>query len=180
MTMYYTGSTGDVVLPGTGAGDTPGVGKKVKVGGRSMRLKLEWTARRVGGPAVAPDPNPTDPNLVLEDFTFGVGGLDVGADGVSPDNVVSGTYWYGVLDPSKVKLVAPISPHLDTSLVTDLAMNPISFAAGLILTGGKSLTNVLTSNGTVGAPADPFPADPDPEGIGALNLQSFAIPPADR
>ena len=108
----YSHDAGVRVLPGTGAGRDGGKGLPVTVHGGQTKLYVAWTARRAGVPPVLPAARPSDPNLVYLGGTVMPAQIEIGADGYSPVYEVTGAYSYGVIDPDRVTVTAPVPPFL--------------------------------------------------------------------
>jgi hypothetical protein len=154
---YATFDSGRIMLPATGAGDEPDVSKVVTVSGKTTRIKLEWSAERGGGPCEYPDPESffDDPNIVFLTGTLGQPGLDGMASGAAVKHGSSGVYYYGVVDPHKLKLVAPIPPYLSSSALAGDSGQSLSLAVRDIYgpslyDGGSSSSSEPTGNPFLG------------------------------
>lgn len=113
--------SGKVVMPGTGVGPTPNRGEVVTVSGQSMTLEVSWFAQRTGMPPVLPSFNAPDPNLVALSGTVIPSELSLAASGSSIVYKVAGHYSYGVIDPDKAMVTAPIPPFLSLTTVQPAA-----------------------------------------------------------
>lgn len=112
----YVEDSGRRQLPGTGTGDDGAKSAFVTVHGGLMRLECTFAARRPGQPPVLPTKESFDPNYTYLGGRLNVGGIEIGADGVTPIYTASGMYTYGVADPDKVTYFAPFPPFLSGSI----------------------------------------------------------------
>ncbi|OWK45760.1 hypothetical protein [Fimbriiglobus ruber] len=146
---YYTVTSHFIDEPGVRVmppGRPAGVGKKVVLGGASLRLRVEFAVARVGGPPELPDPTPADPNAVYVGGQISPANIDYPGDGVSPRYRVTGIYDYEFLDRSLVNVAAPVPPFVD--------LTPASGDAAQV--AGLLNQSVIDTAGA-GGPVNPFP-----------------------
>lgn len=120
--MSYINKTGFDVLPASHRRDTltedddynkAGFAKnqKVRLHGPKLRLVIEWTAERIGGPPELPDPCAGDCNYVLITNSIATEELQI-VPGGGFLHSVSGRYEYGIIDTTKVPLAAALPPFI--------------------------------------------------------------------
>lgn len=87
----------------------------LKTRAKSLRLRVKWTAERVGGKPVIPTTETGDKNVVVCGRTrWDPGTLDVREDGVTPVFRSSGVYTFGFIDPKKADLGGAVPPWVMT------------------------------------------------------------------
>lgn len=128
-------------------------GQYIRLSGESLRLEVEFTARRVGKPPEIPDPKtPTggggsqDPGWKYIGGTISPEMIDIAADGESLVHTVSGLLRFKALNPCKANVIAPVPPYLART-VQDEARMAASLTNGTI---------VFLSGPNVGTTLNPF------------------------
>lgn len=92
-----------------------GITRFVKLAADQLKLKVEWTAERVGDPPEVPrrgQDGVKGDNYVWLGGEFEPPVPELTADNVTMTFRASGVYWYGVRDPSKVEFTSPIPPWI--------------------------------------------------------------------
>jgi len=128
-------------------------GQLIRLSGESMRLEVEFSARRAGSPPEIPDPKaPTsgggsnDPDWCYLGGTLSPEMIDIGADGATLIYSISGLLRFKALNPCAVNVISPIPPYLSRTVQDEARM-------AAALTNGKI---VFLSGPQTGNPLNPF------------------------
>lgn len=113
ITCHYFDDPGVTVRPSTKPG-----GKAVALSYHAgiRKLRVEFTATKIGDRPTIPFKDPGDPNIVWESGNDSVAGIDLAADGVNQRFTVTGIYNYAFLDGSQVVEAAPLPPFISRRL----------------------------------------------------------------
>jgi hypothetical protein len=112
----YSHDSGMRQIPGTGVGSDGKKSSFVSVHGGMMKLFVAWTASRTGTPPVLPSKDSGDSNIVYLDSVIMPTEVQIAADGYSPVYEVTGCYTYGIKDPDKVSITAPVPPFMSNEV----------------------------------------------------------------
>lgn len=172
METEYKMETGQVLLPATGTGSTPGVGSVVTTHGGWMHLWVTWVAGRTGAPPVLPTFYVGDPNVVPIKGTVVAKDVIESADGNLLVYLISGFFHYGIKDPTKFQLVPGVAPFLSAAVLQGAQSAFHSFTPQIAnnaqtgVPGSPSGTNPLVVDGVT--PNQPAVAPTQFDGSGSL------------
>lgn len=139
----YTDTSGDVVMPPTGVGENANVGTRVKVLGSQVKLRLTYSASRVGARPALPSTDLGD-NWVFTKRVRGIDGFTLAADGVSVKYVVSGAMEFTALDADQAlesEIIAPIPPFLRSSDLKEKAASAVALVVDDIMDFDEATVN---------------------------------------
>lgn len=132
-------------------------GKRFRLSSESLRLEVEFSAKRVGKTPVIPDPkSPPDesqgPGWVYTGGTISPEMVEIAGDGVTLIHSVSGLLRFKAANPCKASIVAPVPPYLSRSVADEARL-----AAAM-----QSGTIVFFPRNAARAPINPFCATSPP------------------
>lgn len=142
----YRYNSGKVVLASTKVGEPA---REVQLHNPTLKLTVEWTAVKVGGPLVIPKPaNSPDGLAIWKDGTITTNETEIAADGVSERHEASGIYEYEYTRPELASIAAPLVPFLSCDLA-DSSNRVLAFTSDCIVFPGSasSATNPFTGQG---------------------------------
>lgn len=163
---HYIHDEGMEVAP---AMKTRTAGKAFRLSGESMRLEVEYSAKRAGRTPVIPDPrSPSqDSNWVYTGGTNSPEIVGVAADGVTLIHAISGLLRFKAVDPCKANIIAPVPPYLSQSIDAESRLAAAFVSSRIVFLSGAQSGQVLNpfcgfstqlvSGGQTGVPGGGFP-----------------------
>jgi hypothetical protein len=113
----------------------------------TMTKAVSFSATRWDQPPTAPNPQTIDPNNVLLHTVYNPEAAQLGPDGQTPIYRLTGTYIYGIQDPTQVVLSAGALPYVASAFGNALYT---IFSNGIIDAGARTAT--LVTGGFLGQP----------------------------
>lgn len=112
-----------------------------KLASDTLLMISDWTACKAGEQPVIPDPTSLDPRFVLLDEHYEPVSVTLCTDGVTPLYRISGTFFYGITNPSQLTaddLSFPKAPWLKD--VFDRTIPRTSLTTGLMVPTSQGVT----------------------------------------
>jgi hypothetical protein len=132
--------------------ETPDPHPAVRMYNPTLSLRVEITAKRVGGQPVLPDPRSSDGNAVFMGGTAAIGGVDLAADGVSPVFTLSAIWNYKFLKPNLANTLAPLPPFMSKKRKVEAKLAAALAAKSIVFylpeaASPEAATNIFTGAG---------------------------------
>jgi hypothetical protein len=103
----------------------------LKLAAGTLTRVVEWTVSRAGARPKIPDPESSDPNLVLLRADITPESVELAGDGQTPVYRISGRYTYGAKDPDQVKLTGGVPPFLGRQAAREVVIRTQDKIQGL-------------------------------------------------